>query len=283
MLEETFGQYKGKAELINAPNTTTQDDLLTVYVISDHHLGLYAWAEETGTDYDTAIASKVLREAMAELVSVAPASRHALILNLGDFFHSDNDENRTRRSGNALDVDTRYARVLKVGVELKIATIEYALQRHMYVETRDLQGNHDPYAALALQVATQQFFRSNPRVVVHVDPAPFYWKEFGKVLIGSTHGDMAKPIDMPGIMAAKQAEAWGRTQHRYIYIGHTHQKQVGGGEKAGAQWEVFRCLAAKDAWANAKGYVSGRSMVSITHHKEKGEWMRQTVNYEGPK
>jgi hypothetical protein len=34
-----------------------------------------------------------------------------VILNLGDFFHADNELNRTQVSGNALDVDTRYAKV----------------------------------------------------------------------------------------------------------------------------------------------------------------------------
>lgn len=281
-LEDVFDAYKGYSKLPKPPKAV-DDELLTVYLLSDHHLGMYAWKPEAGADYDVDIGEQVLRETMTTLVSQAPAAKTAIILNLGDFFHSDSNENRTRRSGNVLDVDTRYARVLEVGVNLLIHTVELALQKHETVIVRNNQGNHDPYASLALTVAIAAFFANNPRVQVNTSPSPFFWHKFGRVFLGSTHGDMIKAHDMPGVMAAMQAEVWGTTEHRYIYLGHVHHASKGGGERYGATWETFRTLAPKDAWHKQSGYSSGRSMVAITHHKDRGEYMRHTVNYEGPK
>lgn len=259
------------------------DDLLTVYVLADHHLGMYAWKDEAGDDYDVDIGEKVLLNAMAQLTSHTPRSSTAVVLNVGDFFHSDSDENRTRRSGNALDVDTRYARVLKVGVKLLIRTVIMALEKHAYVIVKNLRGNHDPYGALALTAAVDAYFANDPRVTVDDNPAPIWFFRFGKVLLASTHGDMIKAQDMPGVVAAYRAKDWGETEWRYILLGHVHHKSVGGGEHHGAVWETFQTLAPKDAWHRASGYSSGRSMVAITYHRDRGEWFRHYASIGGPK
>lgn len=268
--------YEGHAVLPTAP-AHVDEDLATFYNLADHHLGLFAWAKETGEDFDLKIGEDILRRAMANLVASAPSSGTAVILNLGDFFHADNGENRTAKSGNVLDVDTRYAKVLQIGVKLQIDCIELALQKHARVLVRCLPGNHDPHTALALSVALAAFFRNDERVTVDCDPSKFFWWRFGKVFVGATHGDMVKPAQMPGVMASYRAKDWGETEHRYAYFGHVHHSSVGGGEGCGVVWETFQSLTAKDAWHHSSGYKSGRSMVAITHHREDGEVQRHTV------
>jgi hypothetical protein len=260
----------------------TNADLVTFYLIIDHHLGLYSWEAETGANYDLTIAQRDLRNSYRSLVAVTPPSSKAIILNVGDFFHSDDNTNRTRRSGNVLDADGRYAKILEIGVDLEISAIELALTKHETVEVRNLPGNHDPYASIALNTGIRMAFRNNPRVHVSRDPSPFYFFRHGKVLVASTHGDMIRATDMPSVVAAYAPKDWGETEHRYIYLGHVHHASVGGGERYGATWETFRTLAAKDAWAAQSGYASGRSMVAITHHKEYGEVLRNTVTISGP-
>lgn len=280
-IQSAFEEYEGWAVLPNRITSKTKQELLTVYPIADLHLGQYSWQEETGQDYDLEIASKLLTETMGQLVADSPPADTAIVLNLGDFFHSDSNENRTRRSGNVLDVDTRYAKVLQTGVNLMIATVQLALQKHQRVLVRNLQGNHDPYAALALSIALGAYFAGSERVTVDTSPSPFFFYRHGAVLLGATHGDMAKPAAMVTIMAAKRAEDWGVTRHRYIYLGHVHQKNMGGGDIAGATWETFQTLAPRDAWGNSMGFVSPRSMQSITHHAEHGEATRLTVTIRG--
>lgn len=280
-IKDTFDAYDGVSTL-PAPPDHTDADLATFYNIADHHLGLYAWGEEAGEDYDLEIGEAALKRAVADLVANAPHSERAVILNLGDFFHSDTSENRTAQSGNPLDVDTRYAKVLRVGVQLMIDCVQLALQKHAHVTVRCLPGNHDNHTALALSTALAAFFSNNTCVTVDCDPSRFFWWRFGKVFVGATHGDMVKPDQMPGVMASYRAQDWGETTYRYAYLGHVHHRSRGGGESCGVIWETFQSLSAKDAWHRASGYSSGRSMVAITHHRELGEVMRHTVQAKPP-
>lgn len=281
-IEDRLDRFDGIIPEIPLRSEDQNSDLLTVYPIADHHLGLYAWEPETGANYDLKIGEETLRNTFGDLVSRTPASRTAVILQLGDFFHSDDDTKRTRRSGNQLDVDGRSAKILEAGVDLEIYTIELALQKHECVEVRNLRGNHDPDTSIALNVAVRKAFSHNPRVHVSRDPGPFYFRRFGRVLIGATHGDFTKPTELPGIMAAYAPKEWGETEHRYFYFGHIHHSSKGGGEQYGAIWESFRTLAPRDAWATASGYAAGRGMVAITHHKDTGEKYRDTITIAGP-
>lgn len=281
-IDEVMKQYDGIIPSIPSPTHFPDATLATFYPIIDHHLGLYSWEPETGANYDLSIAQQVLRSSLEELVASTPNSERAVILNIGDFFHSDDNTNRTRRSGNILDADGRYAKILEIGIDLELYAIELALTKHKCIEVRNLPGNHDPYASLALNAAIRMAFRNNPRVHISRDPSPFFFWRFGKVLVGATHGDMIRHTDMPQVLAAYAAKDWGETEHRYVYLGHVHHKSLGGGEKFGATWETFRTLAPKDAWSSQSGFASGRSMVAITHHREYGEKYRNTVTIAGP-
>ena len=274
-ITSAFDSYRSHASLPPAPEGTTAD-LLSVYPIVDLHLGLYAWGRETGADYDLKIAAGLLKQSVANLVSRSANSEQAIILDMGDYFHTDNSSNRTSRSGHTLDVDTRYARVLQVGVELVVECIELALQKHDRVLYRKLPGNHDDESSLMLAIAIAAWFRDNPRVTVDTDPSRFFMYQHGKVMIAATHGDMLRMENMATFMATNWPKVWGDTEFRYAYTGHVHHDRVKGG--GGVRSESFNTLAAKDSWAAGMGFPSSRSAVSITMHKELGEWDRFTVN-----
>lgn len=275
-IKAAFEAYK-PAKLVKAPAHTTAD-LLTVYPIADLHLGMFSWAKETGADYDINIASDLLRQSMQNLVSRSAAAEHAVVLDLGDYFHSDNSLNRTMRSGNPLDVDTRYSKVVQMGFELIIEGVELALQKHEFVEYRKLPGNHDDESSRMLAIAVAAHFRSNPRVKVETDPSRFFMREHGRCLVTATHGDMLKMGDMAGFVAAQWPQEWGRTTYRYGYTGHVHnERSLAVNTQRGLRAESFNTLAAKDAWHAGEGYQSPRNMVSITLHKDRGEVDRFTV------
>lgn len=267
--------YKGKFAKTPAPKAVNSD-LLTLYNIADHHLGLYSWANETGSDYDLDIGSKLLRQTMHQLVDMAPPSETAVILNLGDFFHADNSDNQTSRSKHALDVDTRFAKVLQTGVNLLVECVHLALKKHKRVIIRCLPGNHDDHSALMLSIAIENAFSKEKRVEVDTDPGRFWYYLHGKTMLAATHGDKTKLLDLPGTMASKQPQEWGASEYRYAFSGHVHhQTKV---EKHGAICETMPTLAAKDAWAASKGFSANRAMISITFDKNRGEYLRHTVN-----
>jgi hypothetical protein len=243
-------------------------DLMAIYPMGDPHFGMKAWVEETGASFDLDIAERLLFAAVDRLVETSPPAALALILNLGDFFHADNQDNRTG-SGHQLDVDTRWQKVMQVGLRVMIRVIIRALEKHETVMVRNVKGNHDNHSSFALSLALDAYFSNNPRVQVQLSPRGFWYHRFGKVLIGATHGDTCKLADLPGIMAADEPQAWGLTAHRYFYFGHVHHDQVK--EFPGMKAESFRTLAAADAWHAAAGYRSGRDMRSIIMHSEHGE------------
>ncbi|ORE89953.1 hypothetical protein ATO13_23811 [Stappia sp. 22II-S9-Z10] len=270
-IRSAFDAYAGRAEIVPPP-AQANSDLLTVYPIVDHHLGLYAWAEETGEDWDLSKSEAALRDCLAQLVAASPSSGTAIVLNLGDFFHADSHEARTPRSGHALDVDTRHAKVLRTGVRLMIWAVELALSRHDHVVVRCLAGNHDPESSLALAAALAVFFEANPRVTVDDSPSLTWFYRFGRVLLGATHGHTIKPARQPGVMATSRPADWGETTFRYFYSGHIHHETAL--EADGVLCRTFQTLAARDAWHAGSGYLSGRSMTAITHHTDQGEICR---------
>lgn len=258
----------GKAPKIPTPKVS-YSDLLAVYPMGDPHFGMYAWAEEAGEDFDLDEAERLTYGAIDRLVASAPPAKEALIVELGDFFHSDNNSARTERSGNALDVDTRWARVMRIGLRAMTYVIKAALRKHERVTVRIVAGNHDSHSSYALALGLDAYFRNEKRVKIDLSPAPFWFYRFGKVLIGATHGDTCKPDALPGIMATDRPKDWGDTSHRYFYHGHIHHQSVR--EHPGCMVESFRTLAARDAWHTGAGYRAGRDMRLIVHHKQFGE------------
>jgi hypothetical protein len=102
---------------ITPPPSHAHDDLLCVVPMGDPHFGMYAWAADAGADFDLNIAERLTCAAIDRLVASGPAAGTALLLNLGDHFHADNQRNQTN-SGHQLDVDGRWAKVQKVGLLL---------------------------------------------------------------------------------------------------------------------------------------------------------------------
>lgn len=252
------------------------DDMMAVYVLGDPHVGMLAWAPETGADWDLRIATKVLVGAVQNLVLRGPRTRRAYILNCGDFFHSDNVHGHTTGGSHSLDLDGRHAKVLPAGVEILIAIVLAALAHHDEVRLDIRIGNHDALLSLMLAIAISHHFRDEPRVSVPLPVKHRSYYEFGKVLIGTTHGDRAKGPKLGTLMAQEEPEAWGRTRHRYWYCGHVHHSRVI--EEGGVKIESFRTLAARDSWHAAQGYLSGRDAHRILLHREHGEIGREVVS-----
>lgn len=259
---------KGKAPNVKPPKHTNAD-LLAVYPMGDPHFGMYAWAAEAGNDFDVEKAEALTCGAIDRLIASAPDAETAIVLPLGDLIHADNSKNATPNSGAALDVDTRWARVMQIGLRALIYCIVQALVKHKKVIVRVISGNHDPHASIAIALALDAYFHGNDRVKVDLSPAAHWYYTFGKVLIGSTHGDTTKQKDLLGVMASDRPQEWGAASYRYWYCGHIHHVEQK--EYPGVIVEYFRTLAPKDAWHAQQGYRSGRDMCCIVHHKQFGE------------
>ncbi len=250
---------------------------LTLLPVNDWHIGMYAWAKEAAESWDLSIAETKLREATQRVLGMSSPSDVCVILVGGDLLHADNLENRTAKSGHALDVDGRYAKVLEVASRLLVDAVETALQRHRRVVVRVLRGNHDEHSAMAVAMFMRAWFRIDARVEVDTDPGLFWWMRWGKVMLGSTHGHTVRPDAMAGIMAARRPEDWGATRYRYVHTFHLHHKRLYGTEEGGVVTEVHQAPIPQDAYHYGAGFLSGRSMQAITYHEDRGEVARVRV------
>jgi hypothetical protein len=280
--EETIERLKtamegySAAQPIPAP-LAAAEDLLTLTPLADWHVGLRAWAGDTGMNWDLSIAENVIGRGIEDVVERAPSSGHAIVLGGGDLLHSDSNENKTAKSGNVLDVDGRYDKCVEVAGRLVVRTIDAHLRKHGHVTARILKGNHDEHSSVAIGYFLKGWYRNEPRVTVDTDASLFFWHRFGRVMIGATHGHAAKLQNMPSIMAHRRAEDWGATLFRYIHGFHLHHTAKYATEGNGCISEVHQTPTPQDAWHFGSGYLSGRSLQSISYHREMGEIGRVRV------
>jgi len=252
------------------------DNRLTAYPIGYAHVGLYCWNEDAEEDWSCDHVESVMLEKFAEVLAGSSDTAEALLVNLGDWFHTDTPENVTRRSGHSLDVDTRWSRVVRVGLRLIRTMIDSCLLKHEEVRVINEIGNHDDQTAVMLSICLAGIYEQEPRVLIDTSPDVFHWHEFGNNLIGVHHGHKCKPDQLYRVMAEDQREAWGRCQYRYWYTGHIHHQRTI--DIGGAQVESFRTIIPKDNYAQSNGYRGQRSICSITLDREHGECARKIVN-----
>jgi hypothetical protein len=264
-----------KAAKAVPPPVYTESDLLTVYPIADAHVGMMAWGKETGEAYDTNIAAERIKEWVGRCVASSPASETAVILDVGDLTHADDQTNQTPRSKHVLDVDTRHFRTLDVVIAALGQAVETALAKHQRVMVRILPGNHNPHSYLAVMFALAERYRNEARASVHKDPSEFFVMEWGKVMLCAHHGDKAKAQRMVLAMADEHPEIWGRTRHRFLFTGHLHHHKSE--DIGGVQWEQLRALTARDAYAVSHAYAARAQLQGITYHRERGEIQRVKV------
>lgn len=256
--------------------TYVEADLCTLYPIADVHVGMRAWAREVGEDYDTDIATERLKSWIGQCVAASPAAHTAIVLDVGDLTHADDETALTPKSKHPLDTDTRHFRTLDLTIQALSVCIELALHKHKRVIVRILPGNHNVNSYMAVMFALAERFRNNERVSVQKVPGEFFVHEFGKVLLAAHHGDKAKADRIVHFLADQYAEIWGRTKHRFLWTGHLHHMKAQ--DIGGVAWEQLRAVTARDAYAVSHAYTARSQLQAITYHRDRGEVSRVKVN-----
>lgn len=275
-LDKCAERVEGIARPVPLSAQPTEGDLVNVYPLGDPHIGMLSWGGETGTDEDLHSLTDTLWSAVDSAIARSPRAYTGLIAPLGDYFHFDSHKPATPKSGHLLDADSRFPKMLDFGLELMLRMVSRALEAHTKVVVVVVPGNHDPAMARVMQRWLAAWYRNEPRVSVLSNDNPFIYYQHGKCLIGFNHGDGPKPEKLGGVMAADCPQAWGATEYRHWMTGHRHNDRLL--ELPGCKVETFRTMAASDYYAHHAGYRSGRSLQSITFHREWGEQGRSVVN-----
>jgi hypothetical protein len=256
----------------------TAMELCNVYTLTDCHVGMKAWAKETGAAWDLDIAEAVLTGAFQYMVKSSPQADRCVIAQLGDFLHFDSLVAETPGHKHPLDADSRYSKVVRVAVRTLRATVDAALKQHRHVDLLIAEGNHDLAGSVWLRQMFGLLYENEPRVRVVDSELPYYVIRHGTCMLGWHHGHLRKFAQLPSLFAAAFAEDWGRTTKRYIHTGHMHHRHEQ--EGSGVTLVQHPTLAARDAYAARGGWISERQVTAITYSSKYGEVARNTVTPE---
>lgn len=264
-----------RAEPVAVPYNKCADNLLNFFPITDYHLGMLAWAEETGDDWDMKIAEEVAIKWLQAAISRSPHANTAILANMGDFLHWDGLAAVTPASKHVLDADTRYTKLVRVAIKLIRTMIQMLLETHQTVHVIMAEGNHDEASSVWLRESLKVVYENEPRLTIDDNPDPYYCYEFGNTAIFVHHGHKKKAEQVDHVLAAKFRKVFGRTEHAYAHVGHLHHLKAI--ETNLMVVEQHRTLASKDAYASRGGWLSERAASVITYDKEFGEVQRATI------
>lgn len=254
---------------------TGDDALCAVFPVADLHIGMLADAEEVGQNWDTKLAQETFTRIFGRLVDVTPGAGVAILAQLGDLSHVDDQRNVTPQSGHQLDADTRFFQILRRSVAVMKYAIERLREKYPLVIYRGTRGNHDLTVHYAVTLALSEAYANVPGVQIIGSAHEFYVHEFGRNMLVLHHGDRVKADRLAHFAAAEWPEVWGRTRYRLGLSGHVHHaRRV---EIGGMALESVGTIIPRDAHAVSSGYSANRCLVSITLDKDAGEISRARV------
>lgn len=256
----------------------TRESLLNLYPVADYHLNMFAWAEESGEDWDLEIAERTLMQFFSAAIKQAPDAEIGLFAQMGDFLHSDSHAAVTPTNKHLLDVSGRFPQAVRAAVRCNRRIVEMLLRKHKKVHLIYCDANHDPSAGAWQRETAADAYRNEPRVTVDTSPDSYYAYQFGKVMLGFHHGHRRNPNNVDVVLAAKFPKMFGECSWRYAFTGHLHSDKVV--ESPLMRTEQLRSLATSDAYASSAGYVSKRDGKVITFHRDCGEVSRVVLTPE---
>lgn len=254
-------------------------DLLNLYAITDFHLGMYAWGEETGSDdWDIDKAEQLLVNWFSQAIKQSPDSETAILANIADLLHYDSMEAVTPTNRHNVDADTRFQNMVRVAIRALTKVVSLLLEKHKYVHIIHAQGNHDLASSAWLREVFAHYYSGDDRVTVDDSADAYYAYEFSNVSLFFHHGHRRSVASVADVFAAKFRDIFGRTKYSYAHLGHKHSVHVK--ENNLMVVEQHQTLAAPDAYAAHGGWLSNRSAQVITYHKDYGEVGRLRITPE---
>jgi len=273
---DAFKEELPRAETVAAPPSGNREDLLNQFTVTDAHFGSLSWREETGHDYDLAIAERLVTDWFAAAVELSPPASTAVLAQLGDLAHYDGMESKTPTSGHILDGDSRLPKMIRVIIRTMRRVIKMLLAKHDRVHIIMADANHDPAAEAWLREMFASFYEDDPRITVDSSASTYYVYEHGNTSLFFHHGHKRKIGNVDSVFAGQFRDIYGRTKYSYAHLGHLHSDEL----KSTNLMKVERheTLAAPDAYAANGGWISGRSAKVITYSSEHGEVSRLTLS-----
>jgi len=253
------------------------ENLASLLTITDFHLGMKAWKDSDGDDWDLKIARDVFLNSIHDMLNASPKSGTGILNQLGDFLHWDGLVQVTPTAGHHLTGDDRYSKLVELSISVMTEAVQLMLKKFGKVVVVQAEGNHDLASSVWMRKFIKHRFEDEPRVEVIDNEFPYYAYQHGDIMLGFHHGHKMKMAQLQKLFASEPRfrKMWGASTHAYIHCGHLHHERLL--DDAGATIEQHPTLAARDNYSSSNGYVSQRGAKVITYDKSEGEVHRVTV------
>ena len=297
--QELIAEMKKHAPKYKKRKIDPTGEHMLVLPQADIHIGKWSTTLEVGSEYNSAIAVERAKQGTDELVSKGRAfGVKQFVLCIGnDILHTDNG--KTTTSNTPQDTDGSWFSNFRLAKALYVSIIEQ-LALYGDVHLIFVPSNHDWRTGYALSEAVAAHFHNHPNVHPMVTERHRKYVVYGNNLMMFSHGDGAKEKDLHWHLATEASEAWSKTSHRYIYLGHLHHKikkvqghqngliekdkigftEIDATVQAEADKDVnieyVRSSSGSDSWHDRNGYTSKPAMEAFLHHHSAGQVARFT-------
>lgn len=250
-----------------------KDGHLLVIDPADIHFGKLAIAYETNDAYNMQIAKERVLGGVQGIIDKSIGyniDKIALVIG-NDMLHIDSPHRKTT-SGTPQDTDGMWFEAFMNAKKTIVEVIE------SLIPIADLHiiynpSNHDYMSGFFLADAIHSWFRLCPNITWDLSISHRKYFQYGKSLIGTTHGDGAKTDDLPLLMAQESGNSWVDTKHRYWYIHHWHHKSTK--DMIGVTIESLRSPSGTDSWHHKSGFQhSPKAVDGFIHSKLHGQVAR---------
>ena len=251
------------------------DGCLLVIDPADVHIGKLASSFETGEDYNSQIAVQRVKSGVEGILQKASGFTIDKIVFVAgnDILHIDTPK-RTTTSGTPQDTDGMWYDNFLIAKKLYIDVLDTLLQvadvHFMYNPS-----NHDYQSGFFLADSISSWYSKCKNITFDTSIAHRKYYRYHNNLIGTTHGDGAKPQDLPLLMAQEAGDDWSNAKNRYVYIHHIHHKMSK--DFIGVTVEALRSPSGTDGWHHRKGYQHApKAVEGFIHSKSHGQMARLT-------
>jgi hypothetical protein len=252
-----------------------KESYLLVIDPADIHIGKLCSAFESGETYNNQVAVQRVLQGVTGILQKVSSFNIDKILFIGgnDILHTDNPS-RTTTSGTPQDTDGMWHSNFLIAKQLYVDVLEILLGVADVHFTFN-PSNHDYTNGFFLAQVIETYFKDCKNITFDTTIAHRKGFQYYNNLIGTTHGDGAKQMDLPLLMAVEFPIEWSKTKHRYIYTHHVHHKTSK--DYAGITIESLRSPSGTDSWHHRNGYQHApKAVEGFLHCKINGQIMRLT-------
>jgi hypothetical protein len=237
--------------------------------IPDLHIGKLCWPEETTQPaWGMRITEATFKEALEDLIDRSPKDAEEAWFVLGnDFFNVDNAAYGTA-AGTLQDEDGRWQKTYRDGRSLAIWAIERLREQYPMVRVPVIYGNHDPERTFYLGELLDQMYAGYKDIQIDNRACHRKYMRWGDTLIGLTHGDRIKSLDLTHLAQNEARKLWGETNKCEFHLGHYHHESVK--ELGGVKLRILPSLCPADAWHSRSGYTTAERAAQAFVYEKKG-------------